>query len=264
MVAPNHACIYCAREISMIHNAIIRALNASHHHCSTFFAEDPKSPDLRTFIDPDPDANLKHIMDFLEYNRLIFKMLHHHTVKEEFIFLQIEDLLVRMGRHQGSMQANAAQHQLFEAGLDVFEEYVFKTQPAEFQPQTLLHIIESFAPILVQHFHDGISTLLGLHVLKREDLMKIWKKAENKVTKYDDWYTSLPFVLGCQDPEFELDGEARQFPSIPQVIRPVLNMANKHWFSKRKAGVWTFLPCNIPKEEVRPSSPASSKFHEEL
>jgi hypothetical protein len=261
-VPSDHACIYYARQMSLIHNNIIRALNASHHHCS-IMAEDPSSPSSMTFIDADPD--LSQIADFLEYNRLIFKLLdRHHFVEEEFMFQQIEDLLFDIGVPRGSMEGNVAQHQAFEAGLRVFEAYVFKTQPSEFQPNTLLHIIESFAPILIEHLHDEISSLLALYVLHSEDLMKIWKKAEYEATKDDDMYSSLPFILGCQDPTFELDGEIRYFPPIPKAVRPAVLMANKWWFSRRKAGVWRFLPCNIPKEVTRCSSPSSSKFHEEF
>ena len=215
------------------------------------------------FIDPTED--LSRVADFLEYNRLVFKLLDQHgRVEEDLIFPQIEDLLFAAGVPRGSMARNIAQHKAFEAGLAVFQAYVFKTKPAEFDPHTLLHIVESFAPILVEHLHDEIPTLLGLHVLKSEDLMKIWKKAEHEATKDDDMFTTLPFVLGCQDSTFILDGEVRSFPPIPRVFQPALTMANKHWFSRRKAGVWRFLFTNLPKEVTPCSSPASSKFHEEF
>jgi Catalase len=262
-VTSDHACIYYTRQMSLIYNTIIRSLNASHHHCSAFLSEDPKSPESMAFIEHDPD--LGQIADFLEYNRLIFKIIdRHHRVEEEHMFQKIEDLLADVGGPRGSMEGNVAQHQAFEAGLSVFEAYVFKTQPREFQPHTLLHIIESFAPILIDHLHDKIATLLTLHVLKSEDLMKIWKKAEFEATKDDDMYTSLPFILGCQDPTFELDGEVRLFPRIPKAVRPALLMANKWWFSRWKAGVWRFLPSNVPREVTRCLSPSSSKFHEEF
>ena len=264
-VPSDHACIYYAQQMSLIHNTIVRAVNASHHHCLSFMAEAPESPNSMAVNDPKLGSSLEDIANFLEYNQLIFKMLdHHHHVEEEFMFQQIEDLLVAVGRPRGSMQDNISQHQAFEAGLAMFGAYVFKTQPVEFQPHTMLNIIESFASTLVEHLHDEIPTLLALHVLDSKDLMKIWDKAAYEATKDDDMYTALPFVLGCQDPTFELDGEKRLFPPIPRMIRPALVMANKHWFSRRKAGVWRYLPCKIPSEDVRPSSITSSKFHEEI
>lgn len=263
-VPSDHACLYYARQMALIHNTIIRALNASHHHCSTFLGGDEiKSPSSMVFLEPDPD--LSQFADFLEYNRLVFKLINqHHLVEGEFMFQQVEDLLLDIGMPRGSMAGNIAQHQDFEAGLGVFEAYIFNTQPAEFQPHTLLHILDSFVPVLVEHLHDEIFTLLALHVLKTDDLMKIWKKAEYEATKDDDMYTSLPFMLGCQDSTFELDGEIRPFPPIPKAIRPALLLANKWWFSRRKPGVWRFLPCNVPKEVPRCSSPSSSKFREEF
>jgi hypothetical protein len=262
-VPSDHACIYYARQMSLILNTIIRSLNASHHHCSAFLSEDAKSRESMAFNKHDPD--LGQIADFLEYNRLIFKFINqHHRVEEKHMFQQINHLLADVGGPRGSMEGNVAQYQAFKAGISVFEAYVSKTQPHEFQPRTLLHIIESFAPFLINHLHDKIATLLALHVLKSEDLMKIWKKAEFEATKDDDMYTSLPFILGCQDPSFELDGEVRPFPPIAKAVRPALLMANKWWFSRRKAGVWRFLPCNVPREATRCLSPLSSKFREDF
>ena len=111
------------------------------------------------------------------YNRMLFDMLdHHRKVRENYLFPQIDELLGQ--RRLGAMAGNTKRHQGFKEGLGVFEKYVKVTKAEEFCGRTFMHIIDSFGEDLVQHLHNEIPTLLSLHTLDSEEMMRIWKRAE--------------------------------------------------------------------------------------
>jgi len=221
-VARDHACIYWARQMSLIHNTMIRALNASYNQCLS--------------IHP----GTQEATDFLLFNLTFFEMLdHHHKVEEEHMFPQIEEML----GEPGAMEKNVEQHQAFEEGLGLFEKYVKGTKSEEYNGRTFRHIIDSFGSVLVQHLHDEIPSLLSLHTLDSAQMMKIWKKAEHAATADADPYTNWPFTFSCQDRSFLLDGEVRSFPPAP-FFAPCLISG---WFSRRFSGSWKFAPCDFAK-----------------
>ena len=217
-VPRTHAALWSARRMAEIHNTIIRALNSSWNHA--------------TSVKP------SEVEDFLQFNQIIFRTLdHHHKVEDEYMFPAYEKLLAR----PGAMEENVKGHESFAEGLAIFQKYVFITKPDEFNGTTFRHIIESFAPELIQHLHDEIPTLAGLHVLKSEDLIKIWKRAEHIATKDSDLYTDLPWILGCQDRSFVIDGEKTTFPGAPWILETVV----RNWHARKHAGVWRYCPSDL-------------------
>ena len=206
--------------MAQIHNTVIRALNASWNQSTSVI----------------PDT--QEAADFLLFNQLLFTMLdRHHQVEDDFLFPALEKLLGR----PGSMDDNSRGHESFAEGLVVFQKYVFVTKSAEYNGITFRHIIESFAPALIQHLHDEIPTLVNLHVLDQKDLMKVWKQASYLATKDASLYTDAPFTLGCQDKSFTIDGQRGDFPSIPWIAEAFV----RNWHSKKHAGAWNFCPSDL-------------------
>lgn len=206
--------------MAQIHNTIIRALNASWNHA--------------TLVRPET----QEATDFLLFNQVIFKTLDlHHHVEDDYMFPAIEKLLGQ----PGAMEENNRGHQSFAEGLAIFQKYVFITKSAEYNGATFRHIIESFAPTLIQHLHNEIPTLASLHQVDSKELMKIWKKAESLATKDNSLYTDAPWTLGCQDRSFRIDGKRGTFPGIPCVVSTVI----RNWYAKKHTGAWNFCPSDL-------------------
>ncbi len=153
------------------------------------------------------------------------------------MFPAFEKLLGR----SGAMEANTKGHNSFAEGLAVFQKYVFVTKSSEFSGLTFRHIIESFAPELIQHLHDEIPTLLNLHVIDSKELMRIWKQAEHIATKDNSLYTDAPWTLGCQDKSFLIDGQKCDFSGVPWVAEALI----RTWHAKKHAGAWDFCPSDL-------------------
>ncbi|KAJ9605563.1 hypothetical protein H2200_010220 [Cladophialophora chaetospira] len=219
-VSKDHSAFWCARQMAQIHNTIIRALNASWNHS----------------ISVKPDT--QEAADFLLFNQQLFHTLdHHHHVEDDYMFPAFEKLLGQ----PCAMEENTKGHESFAEGLAIFRKYVSVTKSSEFNGVTLRHIIEAFAPNLIQHLHDEIPTLVNLHVLDSKELMKIWKHAEHMATKDNSLYTDAPWTLGCQDKSFLIDGQKGDFPGVPWVAEALI----RNWHAKKHAGAWSFCPSDL-------------------
>jgi len=219
-VPKNHTALWCARQMAQIHNTIIRALNSSWNHAVS--------------VQP----STQEATDFLLFNQQLFTTLdHHHKVEDDYMFPAIEKMLNR----PGAMEENGKGHEAFAEGLTIFQKYVFVTKAAEYNGVTFRHIIESFAPNLIQHLHDEIPTLVGLHVLDSTALMKVWKEAERIALKDHDLYSDAPWTLGCQDKLFTIDGQKCGFPDVPWILEAVI----RNWHAKKHAGAWKFCPSDL-------------------
>ncbi|KIX05205.1 uncharacterized protein Z518_06077 [Rhinocladiella mackenziei CBS 650.93] len=219
-VPKNHTALWCARQMAQIHNTIIRALNASWNHSVS--------------IQP----GTQEAADFLLFNQQLFTTLdQHHKVEDDFLFPEIEKMLKR----PGAMEENTKGHQSFAEGLAIFQKYVFVTKASEFHGVTFRHIIESFAPDLIQHLHDEIPTLACLHVLDSDALMKVWKQTERLAAQDAELYCSAPWTLGCRDKSFTIDGEKCAYPNVPWILEAVI----RNWHARKHAGAWKFCPSDL-------------------
>jgi hypothetical protein len=67
-----------------------------------------------------------------------------------------------------------------------------------------------------------------------------------------------PFVSGCQDKNFVVDGEKRAFPEVLAFVPYIIHLA----LSGRHKGVWRFNPSTlygVPRPAPGPASAISSK-----
>ena len=79
------------------------------------------------------------------------------------------------------MQKNIEQHRAFDAGLTVFEEYIYKLTPEKYNGVELKSLLDGFAEVLVVHFNDEIQTLLGLQKYRGEKLSPIFENFNKNV-----------------------------------------------------------------------------------
>ncbi|RMD42300.1 hypothetical protein DV735_g2838, partial [Chaetothyriales sp. CBS 134920] len=198
-VSKDHSAIFCARTMAQMHNTVIRAINSSHNHALSIRLEDAE--------------------DFLFFNQQLCAMIRHHqTTKDGYLFPAIEKLLV--GKTGGDMNISSkiAEQERVMQSFKVFEAYVLRTKPAEYVGRTFRHMIESFAPRLIQHLHDEIPVLTSAWVLDSGELMKVWKKAQDKATRDAELHVQACWVLGCQDRSFQVDGRACEVSNITGLV----------------------------------------------
>jgi hemerythrin-like domain-containing protein len=145
-----------ATEMTNIHNALLRGLNAIYLQC----------PQV---------TELSDTADFMLYVKAWGDLVHHHhNLEETILFPEIENLAKKAGKAQAVMATNLDQHHKFEAGLlhtikyagDVLDGRV------EYNSTELKGLIDGFASELTQHLHDEIETLTGLEDLDGFEVKK--------------------------------------------------------------------------------------------
>lgn len=219
-----HPAFHCASHMAQIHNLLIRGLNAIHNQC------------LR--VDPSSSSTPTETADFLHFCRIWCALLnHHHEIEDTWLFPELEKLLAE----PGAMSANVAGHDAFLPGLRLFEAYVSRTQPQEFCGLTLRHMLDRFAPLLVEHLHDEIPTLLGLWRVEAAPLRKVWAVAEKMGRSGGSLWEAPAMVLACVDREMLMDGAVCAFPEVPWGVETVVRKA----LARRFAGVWRFAPFDL-------------------
>lgn len=87
-------------------------------------------------------------------------MLEHHDNEEELFFPRLEELV----GVPGLMTSNVEQHVAFHDGLETLQAYLGAVEAGEdkFDGKRLRGIIDSFMPVLTEHLHDEIKTLVAL------------------------------------------------------------------------------------------------------
>lgn len=90
-------------------------------------------------------------------------VFHHHSGEERIFFPAIEELAKQAGVEHG-MEGNVAQHHAFEEGIKETMSWCEDVSAGKktFDAKVLISMIDSFAPILTQHLHDEIDTLIKL------------------------------------------------------------------------------------------------------
>ncbi|RMZ78891.1 hypothetical protein DV738_g3700, partial [Chaetothyriales sp. CBS 135597] len=221
-VAKDHSAIFCARSMAQMHNTVIRAINSSYNHALAVRFEDAD--------------------DFLFFNKQLCAMIRHHqTTTDTYLFPAIEKLLLSKTGGDMNISSKIAEHERFMHSFKLFEAYVQRTKPAEYVGRTFRHLIESFAPRLIQHLHDEIPVLTSAWVLDSGELMKAWKKSHEKASRRAGSQVQACWVLGCQDRSFQVDGRACEFPNVTGLV---------HWlvgrlYGKKHERAWRWCPSDL-------------------
>lgn len=231
-IPAEHAAVAIARQMAQAHNAIIRALNSVHNQCTG-----PKRGS--------PDA-----AGLLEYCQIWHDALHsHHEIEERVIFPDIEAVTGK----PGLMAANVQQHRKFDDALEDFRLYVFDIPPEQYEGAKLLALVKRLGPILTQHLHDEIPTLLDLYTVDDKKLKDLHARANKAAQAEVELFKNAPLLLGCTDKTFLLDGLDKDFLHIPFFASFLV----QNFFSRRHSAAWKFHPCTfsgIPRPLYLPSS----------
>ncbi|KAL6705071.1 hypothetical protein ACN47E_007330 [Coniothyrium glycines] len=210
-----------AVEMANVHNLILRGLNSIYL----------QAPKISKPVD---------VADFMLYIIAWADTVHHHhSVEESMFFPEIEKIAQEVGHPEKLMDANIDQHHAFEAKLVETSKYAQAVSEGkeEFDSARLKELIDGFAPILTQHLHDEIDTLMKLEGCDGKRVKKAMKDCAEAGAKTADPNLVIPLVLGCIDKTYP--GSA-DFPPLPFFV-PYLNA---YWFSKKHKGCWRFNPSD--------------------
>lgn len=145
-----------AVEMTIIHNVIIRGVNAIYLQC----------------INVGERGTEKDKIDFANFAARWSELVHeHHHAEEESFFPGINKLT----ETPGLMDGNVAEHEQFNAGLEEFERHISAVADGKepYDGPKIKDLIDSFMPVLNNHLASEIETLLQLN--KWDDKIP-WKK----------------------------------------------------------------------------------------
>jgi hemerythrin-like domain-containing protein len=205
-----------AINMAAAHNMVIQGLNAVIRHGPTVKGDkvEPFMVFCRTLID---------------------NIHHHHTLEETFYFPVLEEKL-----GAGTLQGNVEQHKEFMPGLEALEEWCKKVQKgeAEYDGTVFLGLVEAFGDTMVAHLNSEIPTL-DRNIIQAKFTVTELKDIGNEFVKRAlasiDYYTALPYVLVCGNPE------TPWFPPVPTPIK----WAARWWFSRRYSEAWKYGPLDL-------------------
>ncbi|KAJ9148895.1 Hemerythrin HHE cation binding domain-containing protein [Pleurostoma richardsiae] len=212
-------------EMLIVHNFLLRGINSIYLQCVNV----ERSPAV--------------IPDFVNFAACWGSLLHeHHEAEETMMFPSME----KLAGVTGLMDANVDQHRAFHGGLEAYEGYLssVKEGKEKYDGQKLRGLIDSFMPVLRQHLHDEIDTLVKLSQYEDKadwdkwfkDLQaEILKKANDPKVKVEEF----PYALQTHDTTFE-GGKYAAWPPMPWFVLILFRWV----FVPKHKGWWQFAPCD--------------------
>ncbi|KAJ5967098.1 hypothetical protein N7501_003346 [Penicillium viridicatum] len=217
----DHYAYELARMMAHIHNTLLRALNASYNQCLSISPDTPET------------------QDFLIFNQCLYSMVKsHHDMEEESLFPAIG----KVSGNPDVMAVNVQEHKRFETELQNFQAYIHDTDPKAYSGTQMKSLLESLGPLLREHLHHEIATLLDLHTVDSEALKGVFGMAQRGSPSDGphDFFKDIPFALTCEDITLLLDGKPT--PPFPgNLVRQLL----KWTVGWRYSGVWRFAPSDF-------------------
>jgi hemerythrin-like domain-containing protein len=143
-----------AIEMANVHNALLRGLNSIYL----------QAPHITQATD---------ITDLLFYTKAWTETVnHHHELEETLFFPRVHEVAKEAGEMEDLMTRNVEQHHTFEPKMVEMAEWVGEVRQGrkEYDGKTLVGLIDSFAPVLTQHLHDEIGTLIGLEKCNGDEI----------------------------------------------------------------------------------------------
>ncbi|KAI0014301.1 hemerythrin HHE cation binding domain-containing protein [Xylariaceae sp. FL0662B] len=218
---------YLLNDMIIIHNIVIRSINAIYLQCVNIEKGSPGD-----------------ITDFMAYCAEFYHLIDdHHLSEEEDVFPGIEQLI----GEPGFMDRSVQQHHAFLPGLGEFLEYVRAVRDGKekkYDGGRLRALIDAFMPIMYDHLCDEIVVLKGLKKYEdKVDWDKYWREksaeitARNKAGAYG-MKVFAPFCISGHDAAFE--NGVFQWPPMPWVAKLVF----RFWFSPVHKAWWRFAPCD--------------------
>ncbi|KAF2164438.1 hypothetical protein M409DRAFT_25315 [Zasmidium cellare ATCC 36951] len=223
-IGPEHSALYIANEMAVVHNCIIRGLNAIY---------------LQAHL-------VRETQDIQDFQDLIYAwrkwVQAHHSLVDDAMFPMLADAAGR----PGLLQESSDQHQEFVSGIDQLLELSLD-QVSGYSYRRVRGLINFFAPAMHRHFADEVEALVTLKEFDSSALMNAYSKAEEGIRHIDDEAKAriFPLALGVRDVAYE-GGNA--WPNFP----PAMEKDIIHRLVPLHAGAWRFLPCEFDGQ-VRPS-----------
>ncbi|KAH7383816.1 hypothetical protein BKA66DRAFT_85706 [Pyrenochaeta sp. MPI-SDFR-AT-0127] len=208
-------------EMANVHNLILRGLNA-------------------IYLQAPYVSKAQDVADFMLYVHAWADMVHHHhSVEEAIFFPRAEELAREAGLPESLMKSNFDQHHEFEPKMAEMARWADRVREGkeEYKSEFLVGMIDRFAPILKQHLHEEIDTLIMLEKCDGEEVKKVMKLTADAGQKNADPNLVIPLALGCVDRRYT---GSENFPPVPFFV-PWLNA---YWFARKHQGCWRFNPCD--------------------
>jgi hemerythrin-like domain-containing protein len=168
-----------AVEMANVHNVILRGLNSIYLQC----------PYVKASAD---------VADFMLYIKAWADTVHHHHSLEESVFFPgVERIAKEAGLPESLMSPNVDQHHLFEPKLleTIADVKMVMEGKQEYKSERLKKLIDGFAPLLTQHLHDEIDTLIKLEKCDGEKIKKLLAEAADQGQKTADTVSDFEYVL---------------------------------------------------------------------
>ncbi|EMD70094.1 hypothetical protein COCSADRAFT_177709 [Bipolaris sorokiniana ND90Pr] len=145
-------------EMANVHNLLLRGLNSIYNQAP--------------FVTLPAD-----ISDLMLYTTAWADTIHHHHSAEETLFFPRIEALAKAAGQDCNMAGNVAQHQGFEAGMAEMVRWAKRVGSGEvkYDAEVLKGLIDAFAPLLTQHLHEEIDTLVELEKCDEEGVRKAMK-----------------------------------------------------------------------------------------
>ncbi|QDS76348.1 hypothetical protein FKW77_002958 [Venturia effusa] len=220
-VSNEHGSHLLAQQMSLLHNCILRVLNAIYN----------QAPHVKS---------KKDVKAFLQLAKLWHdELVQHHQVEEQFFFPKIEEITGVMN----FMAQSVDQHQSFATGVAALFNYSIMTSINDYRATDLQNIIHSFGENLQTHLHDEIHALLSLEKYNSTALCKAWEDTHQYVLKTCDNKVQLPMLLGSMDRTYGLTPSSNGVAPTLEISWYMYYLV-EYWFSRKYKASWKFLPCN--------------------
>ncbi|CAN9439392.1 unnamed protein product [Alternaria alternata] len=180
-VCVNPGVLDVAIEMANVHNVLLRPLNAIYH----------QAPFIRLPVD---------VADFMLYVTAWADTLHHHhSLEESLFFPMVEKIAKEAGIDdcEGIMGGNVDQHHEFEPKIAELVKWAEEVVAGKktYDAVELKRQIDDFAPILTQHLHDEIGTLVKLENCDGEKIKQAMKETADEGAKTADPVRTLDFLV---------------------------------------------------------------------